>query len=122
MAMYLVQYEDLPFFFLGGGGGEGGFGWVNLQYISILSRARSINFLSQGMLQKHGFFFQRDTQSGSYVGSTTYMSRFFFHFKSFIGVCASNTVFVSRQVGMYDGTIAIYNVRSRSDTPALDSL
>ena len=22
--MYLVQYEDLPFFFLGGGGGEGG--------------------------------------------------------------------------------------------------
>ena len=100
----------------------GWFGWVNLQYISILSRARSRNFLSQGMLQKHGFFFQRDTQSGSYVGSTTYMSRFFFIFKSFIGVCASNTVFVSRQVGMYDGTIAIYNVRSRSDTPALDSL
>ena len=55
----------------------GWFGWVNLQYISILSRARSRNFLSQGMLQKHGFFFQRDTQSGSYVGSTTYMSRFF---------------------------------------------
>ena len=55
--MYLVQYEDLPFFFLGGGGGGGGVGWVNLQYISILSRARSRNFLSQGMLQKHGFFF-----------------------------------------------------------------
>ena len=56
------------FFFLGVVGGGGGFGWVNLQYISILSRARSRNFLSQGM---------RDTQSGSYVGSTTYMSRFF---------------------------------------------
>ena len=56
--------------------GGGGFGWVNLQYISILSRARSRNFLSQGMLQKR-IFFQRDTQSGSYVGSTTYMSRFF---------------------------------------------
>ena len=57
MAMYLVQYEDLPFFFLGVVMGGGGFGWVNLQYISILSRARSRNFLSQGMLQKHGFFF-----------------------------------------------------------------
>ena len=37
-------------------GGE--IGWVNFQYISILSRA-SRNFLSQGMLQKHGFFSAR---------------------------------------------------------------
>ena len=50
------------------------------------------------------------------------MSRVFLIFKSFIEVCTINTVFFSRQVGMYDGTIAIYNVRSRSDTPALDSL
>ena len=45
------------------------------------------------MLQKNGFF-QRDTQSGSHVGLTTYMSRFFFLiFKSFIEVCTINTVF-----------------------------
>ena len=99
-------------------GGE--IGWVNFQYISILSRA-SRNFLSQGMLQKHGFFSARYAVRLVCRLDDIYVTVFFI-FKSFIGVCASNTLFVSRQVGMYDGTIAIYNVRSRSDTPALDSL
>ena len=114
--MYLVQYEDLPFFFLGGGSG-------GLTFNILASYpGQEVEIFSVKECYRNMDFFQRDTQSGSYVGSTTYMSRFFFIFKSFIGVCASNTVFVSRQVGMYDGTIAIYNVRSRSDTPALDSL
>ena len=30
-------------------------------------------------------------------------------------------LFLPQKVGMYDGTIAIYNVRNRNDMPALDS-
>lgn len=100
MAMYLVQYEDLPFFFLGGGSG-----------------GLTFNILASYPGQEVEIFLVKECYRNMDFFSARYAVRL---------VCRLDdiyvTVFVSRQVGMYDGTIAIYNVRSRSDTPALDSL
>ena len=71
MAMYLVQYEDLPFFFLGGGSG-------GLTFNILASYpGQEVEIFLVKECYRNMDFFQRDTQSGSYVGSTTYMSRFF---------------------------------------------
>lgn len=117
MAMYLVQYEDLPFFFLGGGSGG-----LTFNILASYPGQEVEIFLVKECCRNMDFFSARYAVRLVCRLDDIYVTVFFFIFKSFIGVCASNTVFVSRQVGMYDGTIAIYNVRSRSDTPALDSL
>ena len=119
--MYLVQYEDLPFFFSWGWWRGGGSGGLTFNILASYPGQEVEIFLVKECYRNMDFFSARYAVRLVCRLDDIYVTVFFI-FKSFIGVCASNTVFDSRQVGMYDGTIAIYNVRSRSDTPALDSL
>ena len=59
MAMYLVQYEDLPFFFWGGGGGGGGSGGLTFNILASYPGQEVEIFLVKECYRNMDFFSAR---------------------------------------------------------------